>query len=246
MYKKKRGSMELSVSAIVVLILAITMLSLGLVFVKGMLGKMFNKFEEQISEEPEPPKPTLSQPITMSRNPVITTEGTAEVVKISILNPSQQDWINRQFIRTEKMCGKVDGICYIDVDDTTGTCDTESNAKSNDPDCNKRECDKAGKKYPCLISNLPDLYCPYLTEENRADNCVPKEGVDIYVSCDKRLMKEPFKRNIGPINTGYDKTNILILRINSKVREDQYLCQLKVFAEDKEYMKDLIVKIEKE
>src|SRR3989338_7944965 len=109
MHKSKKGAMEISVGAIVVLILAITFLSLGLVFIKGMLGKMFMRFDEQISQEPEPPKPTLSHHITLSRSPIKTTQDTAEVVKISVLNPSQENWINRQFIRTQNMCGKVDG-----------------------------------------------------------------------------------------------------------------------------------------
>ncbi len=241
--------MELSINAIVVLIIAITFLSLGLVFMKGMLGKMFSKFEEQIAQEPEPPKPSLSYPITLSRNPVKTKESEVEAIKISILNPSQAGWLNRQFIRTKGLCGKVDGICFIDIDDTTATCDTESSAKKNDPDCTTgiftgMNCGENSEDSPCLMSNTEGLYCPCYTEANCDPNCNPKEGVDIYLTCDEKVMEKPFKRNIDPIQTGDFKTNILLLRLRGKIPNDQYLCQLRVFAEDKEFIEDLVLKIE--
>jgi len=252
MRKNKKGAMEISVGAIVVLIMAITFLSLGLVFMKGMLGKMFSKFDEQISQEPDPPKPSLSYPVTLSRNPVKTKEGEVEVIKISVLNPSQKDWENRQFIRTENMCGKVDGICYIDADDTTGACNIESNAKKNDPDCTsglftRVSCDANSEKSSCLMSNIEgDMYCPNYNEESREPDCNPKGEVEIYLSCDEKVMEKPFKRNIGSIKTGEYKTNILLLRLKSKIPEDQYLCQIRIFAEDNEYMEDLVVRIENE
>jgi hypothetical protein len=250
MSKSKKGAMEISVGAIVVLILAITFLSLGLVFMKGMLGKMFMKFDEQISQEPEPAKPSLSYPITLSRNPVKTKQDEVEAIKISILNPSQKNWINRQFIRTEGLCGKVDGICYIDVSDTTGTCDTESNAKKNDADCiaglfTGMDCGENGEKSPCLMSNVEGgMYCPNFNEQSRDPDCNAKEGIEVYLSCDERIMEKPFKRNIGSILTGEYKTNILLLRLKGRIPDDQYLCQIRIFAEDKEYMEDLVVGIE--
>lgn len=253
----KKGAMELSVGAIVVLILAITFLSIGLIFVKGMLGKMFMRFDEQISQEPEPPVPTLSHYITLSRNPIKTKQDTAEVIKISILNPSEKDWINRQFIKTEGMCGKVDGVCFVDSGDTTGKCDTVDNSRDNDPDCDYLffpKCDpeeKDGKS--CLISNIDDgtptkgeLYCPMTLGTLPDADCAPKEGVEVYLNCDEKIMEKPFNRNIGSIKTGDYKTNILLLKLKSKIPDDQYLCQLRVFAEDKEYMEDLVARIENE
>ena len=242
--------MEISVNAIVVLILAITFLSLGLVFMKGMLGKMFLKLDEQISQEPDPPNPTLSKSITLSRNPVQATEGTVEVVKLSVLNPSGQDWISRKFIRTDNLCSKADGICFIDTDDTTEKCNTESNAKNNDPDCatglfTGMDCKDNGEKSPCLISNIEgDLYCPNYNEESRDPNCAPKEGAEIYLTCDEKAMSQPFTRKIDSIKSGNYKTNILLLRLNKNIPNDQYLCQIRIFAEDKEYMEDLVVRIE--
>ena len=246
----KKGAMEISVGAIVVLILAITFLSLGLVFMKGMLGKMFSKFDEQISQEPDPPKPSLSKPITLSRNPIQATEGTVEVVKLSVLNPSGKDWTKREFIKTGDLCGKADGICFIDIEDTTEICNTESNAKRNDPDCTTgmftgMDCKDNDEKSPCLISNIEgEMYCPNFNAESRDPNCAPKEGAEIYLKCDEKAMGQPFTRKIDSIKSGNYKTNILLLRLNKNIPDDQYLCQIRIFAEDKEYMEDLVVKIE--
>ena len=52
--KKKRGSLQLSINAIVILILAITMLGLGLSFIKGIFGGTVEKLkgiEKQLAEE---------------------------------------------------------------------------------------------------------------------------------------------------------------------------------------------------
>jgi len=52
--KKKRGSLQLSINAIVILILAITMLGLGLSFIKGIFGGTVEKLkgiEKQLEEE---------------------------------------------------------------------------------------------------------------------------------------------------------------------------------------------------
>ncbi|MBW2988724.1 hypothetical protein KY358_00235 [Candidatus Woesearchaeota archaeon] len=252
MKKNKRGSMEISIGAIVALVLAITFLSLGLVFMKGMLGKMFARFDEQASQEPEPPKPTSVNPVTLSRNPLKAKEDTVEVVKISVMNPSQEDITEREFSRSESMCGKVEGICFIDVDDTTGTCDSKSSAKDNDPDCDFLffpDCEEDGKS--CLISNIYEedelgggtMYCPMEAGFIDAD-CSPSEGAEVYLTCDDRIMDKPFMRNIGAISKGGHKTSILLLRLKSKIPESQYLCQARVFAGDREYTSDLVVNIE--
>lgn len=244
--------MELSIGAIVSLILAIVFLSIGLIFIRSMLGKMFSKFEEQIAQEQEPPEPTISKHITLSRNPIKAKEDTVEVIKISILNPTQKDWINRQFIKTNNLCGKADGICFIDVKDTTSICNSEENAKKNDPDCSTglftgMSCSKNREDSPCLISNIEgELYCPNFNEQSRDPDCNAREGIEIYLSCDERVMEKPFKRNIGSIKMRDYKTNILFLRLKGKIPNRQYLCQLRIFAEDNEYMEDLVVGIENE
>ncbi len=88
--KNKKAAIELSVTAIVILILAIVMLGLGLGFIRGMFGKVQTQFEEQIAAEPEPPEASGSEPITLSRETIVTHAKDAEVLKISFYNPSNQ------------------------------------------------------------------------------------------------------------------------------------------------------------
>lgn len=84
----KKAALELSVNAIVILILAITMLGLGLGFVRGMFGKTSGQFEELIGAEQEPPTPTGSNPITLSRENVITQANKKVVLKVGFFNPT--------------------------------------------------------------------------------------------------------------------------------------------------------------
>ncbi|MBI2140254.1 hypothetical protein HYU14_04970 [Candidatus Woesearchaeota archaeon] len=84
----KKSSLSLSVNAIVVLILAIVMLGLGLGFIKGMFGKVSGQLEQQISAEPNPSAPFAGEPLTLSRETLITRIGEREIIKVSILNPT--------------------------------------------------------------------------------------------------------------------------------------------------------------
>ncbi len=93
---RKKGSLSLSVNAIVVLILAIVMLGLGLGFIRGMFGKVSTQVEQQVAAEPEPPIPTASNPITLSREMIITHAGNKEVIKVSTFNPTNAPWITKR------------------------------------------------------------------------------------------------------------------------------------------------------
>jgi hypothetical protein len=93
---KKKGSLSLSVNAIVILILAITMLGLGLGFIKGMFGKVSTQVDEQISQEPAPPAATGGNPITLSREAVITQAGESIVLKVQIYNPTSAEFNSAQ------------------------------------------------------------------------------------------------------------------------------------------------------
>jgi len=86
--RQKKAALELSVTAIVVLILAIVMLGLGLGFVRGMFGRVSTTFDEQIATEPEPPKATAAEPITLSRETIVTHADDSEVLKIMVYNPT--------------------------------------------------------------------------------------------------------------------------------------------------------------
>ena len=89
---KKKASLSLSVNAIVILILAIVMLGLGLGFIRGMFSKVSTQIEEAVAAEPEPSIPTSSNPITLSREIVITNAESKEVIKISAFNPANESW----------------------------------------------------------------------------------------------------------------------------------------------------------
>ncbi|MBU0628682.1 MAG: hypothetical protein KKC75_05800 [Nanoarchaeota archaeon] len=89
----KKAAMELSVTAIVVLILAIVMLGLGLGFIRGMFGKVSTQLEQQVAAEPEPSAPTGAFPITLSRESLITHAGDKEIIKVGLYNPSNESWL---------------------------------------------------------------------------------------------------------------------------------------------------------
>ena len=89
---QKKGAIELSVTAIIVLILAIVMLGLGLGFIRGMFSKVSTQIEQQVATEPEPPIPSGSVPITLSRESIVTRAGDKEAIKVSTFNPTQADW----------------------------------------------------------------------------------------------------------------------------------------------------------
>ena len=84
--RNKKGALELSVNAIVILILAIVMLGLGLGFIRGMFSQVSTSFEEQISAEPEPAIPNAANPITLSREKLITVSDEQAVLKFTAYN----------------------------------------------------------------------------------------------------------------------------------------------------------------
>ena len=87
----KRGAIELSTNAIVVLILAVVMLGLGLGFVRGLFGKATQNLESIVGQEPDPPTPTSSNPVTLSRENVIVQAKDPIVIKVGAFNPSSSD-----------------------------------------------------------------------------------------------------------------------------------------------------------
>ncbi len=88
----KKGSLSLSVNAIVILIIAITMLGLGLGFVRMLFGGAMDKFETILENEQDPPSPSSSNTITLSREVVIANPGDDEAIKAALYNPTSADW----------------------------------------------------------------------------------------------------------------------------------------------------------
>jgi hypothetical protein len=87
----KKAALELSVNAIVILIIAIAILGLILGFVKYQIDKLKNKFN---AEEPQPPIPSSSQPITLSRETVGSNGKDPESFRISVYNKDVTEWVD--------------------------------------------------------------------------------------------------------------------------------------------------------
>ena len=94
--KQKKAAMELSVTAIVTLILAIVMLGLGLGFIRGMFTKVSTSIEEQISAEPEAELARSSDPLTISRQTIISEAGASIALKVNAYNPTQNDYTDAE------------------------------------------------------------------------------------------------------------------------------------------------------
>lgn len=88
---KKRGAIELSINAIIILIIAIVFLSGMIGFIRSKFTKVSTSFEESISLEPEPPEATESNPITLSREYFIAKAGGYETIKVGIFNKLSAD-----------------------------------------------------------------------------------------------------------------------------------------------------------
>ena len=91
---QKRGSLQLSINAIVILILAITLLGLGLGFIKGIfkgtLGKL-TKIEEQLGEEERKTLLDSSSEITLLSSR-IKVEGRETDLNFAIRN-NRPNWL---------------------------------------------------------------------------------------------------------------------------------------------------------
>ena len=90
--KLKKGALELSVNSIVVLIIAVVVLGLILTFIYSTFGNVSTSIEERIGNEPEAAEPGGDEPITLSRETIITHISDQEVMKVGIYNPSTGSW----------------------------------------------------------------------------------------------------------------------------------------------------------
>lgn len=93
MRRNKKGALELSINAVVILILAITMLGLGLAFIKGLFGGTVEKLrgiEKQLSEEER--KELLESPNKITfKETAIEVKGRAKDINIGVRNINQYD-----------------------------------------------------------------------------------------------------------------------------------------------------------
>ncbi len=90
----KKSTLQLSVNGIIVLILATVVLVIALGFIRSFFGGVSDNFLTLIEKEPEPPIPSSSKVITLSREKIKMQHGEPEVIKAAIYNPAQGEWSN--------------------------------------------------------------------------------------------------------------------------------------------------------
>ena len=78
----KKGSLQLSVNAIVVLVLAITMLGLGIAFTKGKFSELGQKIEIPAPDYPA----TADEPIVIPSNEVTISSTKDTILSVNIYN----------------------------------------------------------------------------------------------------------------------------------------------------------------
>ena len=90
----RKASLSLSINAIVVLILAITMLGLALGFIKVMFGKTSAQVEALVLNEPEPRPASPAEPFTLSRNTLVLSPSETTALKFSVFrNDPSFGWV---------------------------------------------------------------------------------------------------------------------------------------------------------
>jgi len=83
---KKKGAIELSISTIIILIIAVVILALILAFIRGMFTTVVTNTEAEIGKEPDPWPASGAEPITVSREKIVTYPGEDEVLKVQFFN----------------------------------------------------------------------------------------------------------------------------------------------------------------
>jgi len=114
--RNKKGSLSLSMEAIVILIFAVVMLGLGLTFVRTMFGSITGKARNAIDIADLAAKPSEGEPITFSPLNPNVKEGEQIQVQVGFYNPSSTNsgeyWLMRVIDNTlgsgdEGYCGGI-------------------------------------------------------------------------------------------------------------------------------------------
>lgn len=82
----KKGALDVSINAIVVIIFAITMLSLGLAFMRGTFGKIGGQVDGIISNAQLDNPPSAENPFVLSANQITVKKGQTTTLKIGYYN----------------------------------------------------------------------------------------------------------------------------------------------------------------
>ena len=85
MSKNKKGSMELSVNSIVILVIAIVIMGLILGFIRSKFTQIGGDLQ---SKEPDAASATPSDPITLSTDSKVISSGDSAIIKVNVYNPT--------------------------------------------------------------------------------------------------------------------------------------------------------------
>ncbi len=84
--KNKKSALNLSINAIVILILAITMLGLGLTFMRGLFKQATTKVEAAVSAQELVNPPTVDSPLTVAPAEISVRSGKQDKSTAAFLN----------------------------------------------------------------------------------------------------------------------------------------------------------------
>ena len=90
---KRKGALDLSLSTIVVLIFAITVLGLGLVFIRGLFNMATDKVNDAIKTGEMQQPPTDREPFTVSSQEFKIKRGQSATVQLAVLNRNPENRI---------------------------------------------------------------------------------------------------------------------------------------------------------
>jgi hypothetical protein len=83
--RNKKGSMELSVNSIVILVIAIVIMGLILGFIRSKFAEVGGNL---VTNEPEPNPASYDEQMTLSRETISTIPGGQSVLKVNVYNPT--------------------------------------------------------------------------------------------------------------------------------------------------------------
>lgn len=115
----KKAGMELSVNAIIMIIIAVIVMGFLITFISGAFTDISRSFNEQIASEREPPVATLSKPITVSKEKVLASPGESVAFKVGYFNAHQTTKATN--VKPTVTCTGLTGLAF------------ETNAKSVEP-----------------------------------------------------------------------------------------------------------------
>jgi len=237
----KKAALELSVNAIVILIIAIVMLGLGLGFVRTLFGGATNKFSALIDQEQDPAPPSSSNIISLSRESILTSPKSNNVIKIAVYNPTADDFgsggsCTGPDIAKASDCKNYDGfpaaLC------TALGCANCGAASPDKTTTDPFKCSTMAKVDCEAVALVDDQVCKW-------DLTIGGTGVSPQIKCQKILTHEDnFTVNSKIIKAGgYETFDALFTMPQSAVQGTTDLCQIIITGGGNNYYKDFTIKI---